>query len=152
MSQTPADIAAASNLIAHNEGFEPRAAWDVNAYRLGFGSDTEGPEQTPVRKGMETTRERALANLAIRVPAFMDVVEGQVGAELYAKLGCNTKAALADMAYNYGRVPANVISAILSNSQNVSAAIRTCGSDNGGINRWRRDGEAAVVALDGGQY
>lgn len=152
MSQTPADISVASNLIAHFEQFEARAAWDVNAYRLGFGSDTEGPEQTPVRKGMTTTRERALANLALRVPAFMDVVASQVGEELYPKLGANTKAALASLAYNYGRVPDGVVKALLSNSEHVADAIRMLGSDNRGINRWRRDGEAAVVALDGGQY
>lgn len=143
---------AATNLIAHFEQYQGTAKWDVNAYRLGFGSDTEGPDQEKVTRGMCTTRERALANLACRVPAFMKIVEEQVGAELYILLGDNTKAALASMAYNYGEVPTNVINAIHNNSQHVSDAIRACGNDNRGINRWRRDGEAACVALDGGQY
>lgn len=152
MSQSPEDIAAASNLIAHFEGFQSTAKWDVNAYRLGFGSDTEGPDQVPVKRGMTTTRERALANLAARVPAFMDVVEKQIGSDLYAKLGTATKASLASLAYNYGSVPDNVVQAVKNNSEHVSEAIVIRSADNHGINRWRRDGEAAVVALDGGQY
>jgi len=146
------NLAAACNLIAHFEQYEGVAKWDVNAYRLGFGSDTEGPEQVKVTRGMVTTRERALANLALRVPQFLSVVKEQVGEDLFSKLGVSTIAALASLAYNYGKVPANVIDAVHNNSQHVSDAIRSRGNDNGGINRWRRDGEAAVVALDGGQY
>ena len=146
------DVEVASNLIAYFEQYIGYARWDVNAYRCGFGSDTEGPECVPVHKDTTTTRERALSNLAVRVPKFIVVAAGQVGPELWAKLGLNTKAALTSMAYNYGSIPENVVFAVKNNSQGVATAIRARAGDNHGINSWRRDGEAACVALDGGQY
>lgn len=145
-------MACATNLIAHFEGYIANAQWDVNAYRDGFGSDTNGAAQTHVVKGSTTTRADALANLAVRVPAFLETARGQVGAGLWDKLGMCTRAALVDMAYNYGRVPQSVIVALLNNSSKVADAIRACGRDNHGINQWRRDGEAALVAFDGGQF
>jgi hypothetical protein len=63
-------MTTAAEFIAGFEGFSKRAYWDVNAYRLGYGSDTEGPEQTRVTEGMETTKERALQNLSARIPQF----------------------------------------------------------------------------------
>jgi GH24 family phage-related lysozyme (muramidase) len=147
-----ATVAVTSSLIAHFESYLQIARWDVNAYRNGFGSDTDGAAQIPVVKGMSETKADAFANLAVRVPKYLQTARAQVGAALWGKLGVNTRAALGDMAYNYGRVPQNVIVAILNNSSSVSDAIRACGKDNHGINQWRRDGEAAVVALDGGQY
>lgn len=145
-------LVAATNLIAHFEQYLAIAQWDVNAYRNGFGSDTDGAAQTPVFRGEVETRADALANLAVRVPKYMAIVEAQVGPALYAKLGAATKAGLASMAYNYGRVPQSVVAAVLSNSSKVSDAVRACGRDNHGINQWRRDGEAAAISLDGGQY
>lgn len=145
-------VAVASNLIAHFEQYLQIAQWDVNAYRNGFGSDTDGVKQTPVTKGMATTRDDALANLKVRVPKYLATARDQVGVALWLKLGVTTRAALGSLAYNYGRVPQSVVVAILNNSTKVSDAIRACGRDNHGINQWRRDGEAAVVALDGGQF
>lgn len=147
-----ATVLCTSNVIAHFEGYIANAAWDVNAYRDGFGSDTNGAAQTKVVKGSTTTRADALANLAARVPKFLQVARQQVGPVLWDRLGENTRAALGDMAYNYGRVPQSVVVAILNNPSKVSDAIRACGRDNHGINQWRRDGEAALVAFDGGQY
>lgn len=59
---TPAEF------IASYEGCAGRAYWDVNAFRLGYESDTEGPDQIRVTEGMETTKARALQNLALRIP------------------------------------------------------------------------------------
>lgn len=147
-----ATLATTANLIAHFESYLANARWDVNAYRNGFGSDTDGAAQTPVTQGEFESRKDALDNLVARVPKFLGVALGQIGAANWAKLGVNTKAALGSMAYNYGRVPQSVVVAMLNNSTKVSDAIRACGTDNHGINQWRRDGEAACVALDGGQY
>lgn len=147
-----ASVAFASNLIAYFEQFLQAARWDINAYRNGFGSDTEGAAQTPVTKGETTTKADALANLSKRVPNYIITCRGQIGGVLYDKLGPCTRAALASMAYNYGRIPASVVAAVRTNGETVSSAIRACGRDNNGVNQWRRDGEAACVALDGGQY
>jgi hypothetical protein len=69
-----------AEFIAGFEGYAGRAYWDVNAYRLGYGSDTEGPDQIPVTEGMETTKARALQNLALRIPQFQEeAVHGKTG-------------------------------------------------------------------------
>jgi hypothetical protein len=76
----------AANVIEQFEGYLSVAAWDVNAYRLGYGSDTEGPEQRPVRRGMTTTPARALANLAVRIPQYEAKIVAQVGAGPWGRL------------------------------------------------------------------
>jgi GH24 family phage-related lysozyme (muramidase) len=149
----PSDLTlnlVASGFIAYWEGFEGVATWDVNAYRLGFGSDTEGPEETPVKKGMVTTRPRALQNLAIRIPKFAAVCEKQLS-DLWPKLGVSTQVACIDLAYNYGEIPATILSAFLTDGVAVADAIRRHDSDNSSVNRDRRAAEAGLVIFDGGQ-
>lgn len=136
--------------IAYWEGYEGVAAWDVNAYRLGFGSDTEGPDQVKVTKGMVTTRDRALANLKLRVPVFLAKVKEQLGA-LYPKLGLATITACVDLTYNYGSIPASILTAFLTDGSNVANAIRRHDSDNSSVNRDRRAAEAGLTIFDGGQ-
>lgn len=140
----------AAAFIAYWEGYEGVAEWDVNAFRLGFGSDTEGPDQIKVTKGMATTRERALANLALRVPQYQTVCEKQLEA-IWPKLGLATRVSCLDMAYNYGSIPASVVEAFLGNGEIVADAIRNHDKDNGGVNRDRRAAEAGLIILDGGQ-
>lgn len=144
-------VAATTNIISYYEGMQYPAEWDVNAWRLGFGSDTEGPDQVPVKRGMTTTWDRAIANLAARVPAFLAVGEKQIGADLFAELGVNTRAVIGDLCYNYGSIPENVLEAFHNKSKSVAAQIKARSHDNNGINAARRYGEAAIVALDGGQ-
>ena len=74
-----------------------RAYWDVNAWRLGYGSDTEGPDQVHVTEGMETTKARALQNLALRIPQFQtEAVYGKtgMGRDTWDKLTDNQKSAV----------------------------------------------------------
>jgi GH24 family phage-related lysozyme (muramidase) len=141
---------AAASFIQYWEGFEPVATWDVNAYRLGFGSDTEGPNQVRVVKGMTTTRERALANLEARIPQFVSIAQKQLGG-LWDKLGLATRVAVVDMCYNYGALPASVLVAFVDNGQTVADAIRNHDNDNSGVNRDRRAAEAGLIIFDGGQ-
>lgn len=149
----PSDLtldAVAAGFIAYWEGYTGVAAWDVDAYRLGFGSDTEGPEQVRVTKGMVTTRPRALANLTLRVPQFAAVCAKQLG-DLWPKLGKSTQVACVDMSYNYGAIPSNIVTAFLTNGTIVADAIRRHDSDNSSVNRDRRAAEAGLVIFDGGQ-
>jgi GH24 family phage-related lysozyme (muramidase) len=118
---------------------------------VGFGSDTEGPDQTRVTSTTTTTRERALANLAARVPQFANVAIQQLGHDLWGRLGEPTQIALIDLCYNYGELPQSVLQAMTQNGTSVANAIRNHGRDNGGINRDRRAAEAGLVILDGGQ-
>jgi GH24 family phage-related lysozyme (muramidase) len=145
----PSELSAAG-FIAYWEGFESVATWDVNAYRLGFGSDTEGPQEVPVKKGMSTTRPRALQNLALRIPQYAAVCAKQLG-DLWPKLGECTQVACIDMAYNYGSIPASIVEAFLGDGTNVADAIRRHDSDNSSVNRDRRAAEAGLVVFDGGQ-
>ena len=129
--------------IAKWEGYISLAAFDVNAWRLGYGSDTEGPDQARVVQGMTTTRERALQNLALRIPQFEKTAVRATGADAWEKLADNQRTALLSLVYNYGRMPGSVARAILTGDPaNVAAAIRTLQGANGGVNRKRRLGEA----------
>lgn len=140
----------AAGFISYWEGFLAVAKWDVNHYRLGFGSDTEGPEQFNVVQGMTTTRARALANLALRIPAYADKAENLL-AGLWPALGVCTQVAVLDMVYNYGTIPASVLAAFLHSPHSVADAIRNHDSDNASVNRDRRAAEAGLVIFDGGQ-
>ena len=142
------DLGQAANFIAFFEGYAPLAQWDVNAYRLGFGSDTEGPMQTRVTRGMTTTRARALENLAVRVPAFVATICGQIGSARWLELGQNTQMALASYAYNYGHLTGGLEDAVVKGA-GISTALWARGVDNNGVNAKRRFAEAAMAASDG---
>jgi hypothetical protein len=142
------DYALAANFIEQFEGYTPIAKWDVDAYRLGYGSDTEGPDQVKVTKGMVTTRERAFANLEARIPAFEKVIIGQIGSVTWEVLPDQAKAALLSMAYNYGDLPANVAHAIISHDSLslIASAVEARDGDDHGINKTRRLKEAQYIA------
>lgn len=141
---------AAAGFISYWEGFAAKAYWDVNHYRVGFGSDTEGPEQHNVTKGTITTRDRALQNLTARIPQYEEVAEKQLGT-LYDKLGVSTQVAVIDICYNYGDLPDSILAAFLSNPVRVAQAIRAHEADNKKVNEDRRAAEAGLVIFDGGQ-
>lgn len=136
----------AANFIAFFEGFISTARWDVNAYRLGFGSDTEGPDQFKVTAGMTTTRGRALQNLALRIPVFEAVIIKQIGIDRWTSLSDSTKVALLDFTYNYGRLTTNVANAAsVDTLADEVLAVEAREGDNGAINAKRRHAEAAMI-------
>lgn len=138
----------AANVIAHFEGFISHAAWDVNAWRVGFGSDTEGPEQVPVRRGTSTTWQRALLNLQARIPQYEKVILLQLNDDTkWNFVPDNAKAALLSFAYNYGSLTEHVLAALRSgNLSSVSRAVEDRGEDNRGVNAKRRFAEATLIA------
>ena len=131
---------AAADFIARWEGYSSRAYWDVNAYRTGYGSDTEGPDEIPVTQHTLTTQPRALANLAKRVPAFRAVCVRAVTPATWATLNVNQRVALIDICYNYGHVPFQVT----TDAQHVAAQFQARAKDNRGVNAKRRQGEATL--------
>jgi GH24 family phage-related lysozyme (muramidase) len=136
-------VTTTAEFIAGFEGYAGRAYWDVNHWRLGYGSDTEGPDQVSVTEGMETTKARALQNLALRIPQFQqDAVYGKtgMGADSWEKLNDNQRTAITSLVYNYGRLPIIVTP---SDPQKTATAIRALQTANGGVNRDRRIKEAA---------
>jgi GH24 family phage-related lysozyme (muramidase) len=139
-------VTTAAEFVAEFEGYAGVAYWDVNAYRLGYGSDTEGPEEIPVTKGMETTKERAIQNLALRVKEFAhEAIYGKngMGADTWLRLTENQRSAILSIVYNYGRLPSRVV-IDLAAPEKTAATIRALQSDNGGVNHRRRLAEAQL--------
>ena len=142
----------AVDLIKRREGFIPIPKWDVNALRVGYGSDTITREDGSVVKvtaGMRVTREDAERDLLRRIPEFQENgIISQVGRDSWDKLNPATKAALTSLAYNYGSI-ANLSSlkqAITSGDKNAIAnAVESYSSHNRGINYNRRMEEARMI-------
>jgi GH24 family phage-related lysozyme (muramidase) len=98
---------AAAFLIKH-EGFLPAARWDVNAWRLGYGSDTmtdEAGNVTKVQKDSTTTRTAALRDLKRRISdEFIPRIKNKIGAAAFNRLPVGAQVALISFAYNYGNI------------------------------------------------
>lgn len=95
-----------SDFLKQYEGFTPKATWDVNAYRIGHGSDTltlnDGTFRK-VKKGDTTTKELAGKDLTRRVKSeFEPKVKKQIGEKYYNDLPDPAKTALISITYNYG--------------------------------------------------
>jgi len=99
---------SAADFIKVFEGFTPNATWDVNAYRLGHGSDTVTLPNGSFRKvvkGDTTTKELAAKDLARRIKDnFEPKVRKQIGEPYYSNLPDPAKISLISLAYNYGSI------------------------------------------------
>lgn len=139
----------AVSLIKGFEGYRDTPYWDVNAYRIGYGSDTVTLADGTVRKvapGDRINQADADRDISRRVrDEFEPIVAKAVGSEALAGMSAAQRSALTSIAYNYGEIPDRLIPAIRSgNADSVAAAIRGLSADNGGINAKRREREAAV--------
>jgi TP901 family phage tail tape measure protein len=141
-------LAASMKALKGFEGFAPKAKWDVNHYRAGYGSDTTTDPKTgavrSIQKGDTVSRAEGDADLQRRVQTeFMPKVRGQVGGDKFDGMSPEQQGALTSMGYNYGKLPKDVARAARSGStEDVEKAMRAHEHDNGGINLKRRDQEA----------
>jgi tape measure domain-containing protein len=139
------------NLLKQFEGFKSQAYWDVNAYRVGYGSSTTTASDGTVRRVTQdttTTEVDALRDLVRRIGEFQDVIKTQIGSERFGAFTAPQQAALTSLAYNYGSLPKDIVQAIKTgNNEAIAAAIRNRASDNGGVNAGRRNREADILAL-----
>lgn len=139
---------AAQALLRDFEGFSATPYWDVNAYRIGFGSDTVTLSDGTIRRvvqGMRISVEDANRDLVRRIGEFQNVVRSQIGAERFSQFSPQGQAALTSIAYNYGSLPDRILSAVRTGTnEQIAAAIRGLAGDNGGVNRDRRYREAAL--------
>jgi GH24 family phage-related lysozyme (muramidase) len=145
-----ADTAAAA-FIKHFEGFIANAKIDSDGkFRVGFGSDTTTSADgtiSAVTKDTVTTLIDAQRDLSRRVQEFQDGVEKAIGSDTFNSLSEQQKAALTDIAYNYGSLPKKIIEAIKGGSpEGIAKAIAGLATDNGGINKNRRLTEAQAFA------
>jgi GH24 family phage-related lysozyme (muramidase) len=144
------NASSATALIAKFEGFLDHAKWDRNAYRAGFGSDTTTDPVTGkvsrVTPQTKVSRAQAEADLNRRVNSeFMPRVAAAVGGA-WSRFSQSTRDVLTSVAYNYGKLPANVLAAAKAgNVDAIGAAIRAHAADNGGINAQRRYTEASAL-------
>ncbi|RCI79527.1 hypothetical protein DNK03_08140 [Brucella anthropi] len=137
------------DVIRKHEGFRENPYWDVNAFRVGYGSDTiTAADGSPVRvtKGMKVSREDAERDLTRRVGEFQQGIRQDIGGENWGALSENTKAALTSVAYNYGSLPKSVVAAAKSGDpEAIATAIEGLRGHNEGINAGRRQEEANLV-------
>jgi len=141
----------AAALVAQFEGFNSEPVWDVNNWRIGIGSSTITDRSGNVTKlsndksnkpDISINKEDAIRDLSRRladefIPKVMKYANN---------LNDGTIAALVSVAYNYGSLPTNVISAMKTNNIDLIAqSVLDLKSHNGGINARRRRNEAAYI-------
>jgi GH24 family phage-related lysozyme (muramidase) len=124
------DIAFA--LISKKEGFTPTAKWDVNKYRLGYGTDkilgSDGKiRQTRQTSPFETTTiEDATTVLKFEIAnTYKNRVVGsesyQITETQWSSLSDPAKAALISYVYNVGSLRKGIASAIRTNDLTLAA-------------------------------
>lgn len=145
----PESAKKAAALLVNKEGFRETPYWDTNAYRIGFGSDTVTLADGTVKKvvqGMQITRADAYRDLARRIEEFNKGIVRQIGPR-FKQFSDEQQAALTSIAYNYGSLPERLVKVINKDdvtTKEIADAIRALGGDNNGINRQRRNDEAAL--------
>lgn len=95
----------AANYISLKEGFGATAKWDVNHYRMGYGSEKikKGGVLLVVKEGDTCTKKEAIDTLADwGIPEFSKQIKKDLGATYWDKLGKYQKAALVSLGYNVG--------------------------------------------------
>jgi GH24 family phage-related lysozyme (muramidase) len=136
--------AGAAALLRDVEGFRDSPYWDVNAHRVGYGSDTitrADGTVVKVQPGMRITREDAERDLQRRIAEFESTAKGQVGEAEWNALPASARAALISVTYNYGSLPSTVVDAIKTGDVNaVASAVEGLSA-----NKSRRQKEAAII-------
>lgn len=150
---------SAMTLLRRFEGFRENSYWDVNADRVGYGSDTVTREDGTVERVTETTRvTRADAerDLERRLrEEFIPSARAAIGDRAFAQLTPDQQGVLASLAYNYGEHAwdgslSGVAEAIRDGDLTRAAQeIRALQTHNGGINRGRRLAEADIFSRGG---
>ncbi|MCA1467224.1 hypothetical protein I6F09_04895 [Bradyrhizobium sp. IC3195] len=141
-------------LLRDKEGFRSSTYWDVNADRVGYGSDTITDASGAVRRvqrGDTVTREDAERDLRRRTTETLGAIRSAVGDAAFNSLNPNQQAALGSVAYNYGKLPEGVVAAVRTGDAGLIAqSIEDLQNDNSGTNRNRRRSEAALARSAGG--
>lgn len=140
-------------LLRGFEGFRENSYWDVNADRVGYGSDTVTLADGTVRKtrkGEKITREDAERDLNRRVNNLQTNLNKKLGGG-WQSLPEGARSAITSVAYNYGedhkRLAPLYEAARQGDAAAVSRIIRSFGNDNNGVNRDRRNREADIALM-----
>lgn len=144
-------------IIAKFEGFRENPYWDVNAYRVGYGSDTitlaDGSIQKVVQ-GISVSQVDASRDLARRIGEFQETIKREIGSDRFGAMSPQQQAALTSIAYNYGNLSKTGELEVFRKGtvSEIADAIRRLGSHNGGVNRRRRNEEASLFESTGESY
>lgn len=136
------------------EGFSATPYWDVNAWRIGHGSDTvtlaDGSVHKVTRDTPAITRQDAGRDLARSLPIYANTIIGQVGRDKWEALPHTTRGSLASVGYNYGSLPASLSKTITAGGDpvDVAVAINKLGRNKGINNPERRTKEAVAAIQD----
>lgn len=112
-----AGSSAAAQMLRGFEGFIAKAKWDVNAFRVGFGSDTTTRANGFVEKVTKDTivsLDDAERDLSRRIVEFQSGIQDAIGVDTWRSLSDAQQAALTSIAYNYGSLPKAIVAAIQS--------------------------------------
>lgn len=152
-----------AQFLRDREGFLNTPRWDVNAMRGGYGSDTVTLEDGTIKKiteGMYISVADANRDLIRRIETeFRPAARNAVGADKFDTLNAQQQTALTSLAYNYGAGAfdegeslAGVAQAVREGSvEGVAQAIKDLGDHNGGVNKGRRNMEAALFSANIGE-
>lgn len=147
-SQQGDGLEASVALLKQFEGFRAKPYWDVNAHRVGYGSDTITLDDGSIRKvteGITVSQVDAMRDLVRRVGEFQKGIVDRIGSDRWAAFSAQQQAALTSIAYNYGSLPSRIIDAVKHGTgDEIATAIRSLRTDNDGINAGRRATEAAI--------
>ena len=153
-AQLGASDTSAAGLLKRFEGYKATPYWDLNADRVGYGSDTitlaDGTVKR-VTKDMVVTKADADRDLARRIPEFQAGIVRDVGADAWGKLSPNAQAALTSVAYNYGSLPKGVAAAVKTgDTEAIASSVGELQVHNDGVNAKRRLSEADIIRGGGG--
>jgi len=99
---------AAAEFLKKYEGYTGVAIWDVNAWRIGHGSDTHTDPNGSIRtvqQGDTTTPKDAQRDLERRIRSeFIPKIINKLGADTWNNLPQGARVAFVSLAYNYGNV------------------------------------------------
>ncbi len=135
----------AAKFIVGEEGFRAKPYWDVNHYRIGYGSDTLTlPNGTyrSVTVNDVTTKALADKDLERRIKAYEDGIKNKVGTANYNKLSDNAKISLLSIAYNYGSITKQqIVDAVKTGDEKkiAQAIIDSTANDNSRLTQKVRD-------------
>jgi tape measure domain-containing protein len=150
-------LEASAGLIKQFEGFRETPYWDVNAFRVGYGSDTvtlaDGTVQRVV-EGMRVSVQDANRDLIRRIGEFQGTVKSEIGSDRFGAFSKEQQAVLTSIAYNYGNLTrTGELDAFKNGSvEEIAAAIRRLATQNGGVNSGRRNQEADLFEQGGTSY
>jgi tape measure domain-containing protein len=117
-----------------------------SGYRVGYGSGEMTAADGTVTKVMAdsvVSLEEAVRDLDRRIGEFQEGIADKIGADKFMSMNEGQQSALTSIAYNYGQLPDQIVKAILGgDTGDVYNAIKALGTDNGGINKARRNEEA----------